>query len=61
MEKSECIGLIFGCSKRDENPNCPLLKARKISDVRKRINYWESLSDLEKQKIIDFHKKCTNE
>lgn len=61
MEKSEYIGLIFGCPKRDENPNCPLLKVRRVNDVRARIQYWESLSDLEKKEIINFHNKCTNE
>lgn len=51
------IGLIFGCTKKQEEKQCPFRYLRKIPTIAA-IKIWNGLSLEEKSEMIIDHKKC---
>lgn len=53
------IGLIFGCTKKQEEKQCPFRHLRKIPTIAA-IKIWDELSIEEKSEMVLDHKKCLN-
>jgi len=58
VEENSLYGLTYGCPHLERQPDCPLRKIDHLS-FQEKVKWIDSLSDEEKEAILEHHKECS--